>query len=482
MSRNLVRGVVGLPVAILLASCRRTPPTDPQMVAQWTHMLYGAVRSERVSPPVGSRIYAYGAIALYSGMASANPDLSPLAGKLNGLTQLPKAERKGEYDETVTSVVAERTVLDSLLREALPTVRSAIAQLADSLEIARTLSGLDANTKARSEDLGRRVGYVIVAWAHADGFDTTRGKKYVAPIGPGLWINDSPASTYTSTNESGASQAIALDNPTNALRGGSVSDRDLILNRTKRSGGTLNALNMTGATEPYWGYIRPFTLQRWNECVGAPPPPFSIKPGSVMYEDAKAVYDTHANLTPEQRTTALYWADNPGESGTPAGHWLSISSQVANAHGHSAAETAHAMVVTSIALADAFIATWGYKYQINLIRPRTYIRAVMDSTWEPAIPTPPFPEFLAGHATLSAAAAAALTAEMGAIAFDDSTSIPLGHAVRHFSSFKAAADEAMMSRLYGGIHFPSGNNGGRALGECVGGKVVERLKLRAVQD
>ncbi|HTE47994.1 MAG TPA: vanadium-dependent haloperoxidase, partial [Gemmatimonadaceae bacterium] len=400
-----------------------------------------------------------------------------LSGRLNTLPDLPRAERKGQYDETITSIAAERTLLDSMLREALPTVRAAIARLADSLETARTSTGLDADTKSRSEDLGRRVANTLVAWAHADGFDTTRGRKYVAPIGPGLWINDSPASTYTSRNESGASQAVAVDNPANALRAGSASDRDLILNRTKRAGGSLPALNMAGATEPYWGYIRPFVLQHWNECPANKPPPFSITPGSTMYEDAKVVYDVHAKLTPEQKTTALYWADNPGESGTPAGHWVSISSQVSNAHGRSAAQAARAMVTTSIALADAFIATWGYKYQVNLIRPRTYIRAVMDSTWEPAIPTPPFPEFLAGHATISAAAAAALTAELGAIAFDDSTSIALGHTVRHFDSFKAAANEAAMSRLYGGIHFPSGNNGGRTLGECVGAKVVERLKV-----
>ncbi|HTE44241.1 MAG TPA: hypothetical protein VK636_03265, partial [Gemmatimonadaceae bacterium] len=68
MSRTRRRGVVGLPAAILLASCHRTPATDPKLVAEWTHMLYGAVRAERVSPPVASRIYAYGAIALYSGM------------------------------------------------------------------------------------------------------------------------------------------------------------------------------------------------------------------------------------------------------------------------------------------------------------------------------------------------------------------------------------------------------------------------------
>ena len=51
------------------------------------------------------------------------------------------------------------------------------------------------------------------------------------------------------------------------------------------------------------------------------------------------------------------------------------------------------------------------------------------------------------------------------------------HAVRHFTDFGAAADEAGLSRVYGGIHFPSGNLAGRALGGCIGAKVVERFPV-----
>ena len=125
-----------------------------------------------------------------------------------------------------------------------------------------------------------------------------------------------------------------------------------------------------------------------------------------------------------------------------------------------------------MAQADAFIAAWGYKYQFNLLRPRTYIRRVIDSTWEPLIPTPPFPEHPAGHSTQSAAAATVITALIGAAPFTDSTSISLGHAVRSFASFHAASEEAGMSRIYGGIHYPSGNAGGLALGRCIGTAVA----------
>jgi membrane-associated phospholipid phosphatase len=136
-------------------------------------------------------------------------------------------------------------------------------------------------------------------------------------------------------------------------------------------------------------------------------------------------------------------------------------------------------VLMTLAQADAFIAIWHEKFRLNLIRPVTYIRRYIDSTWTPAIITPAFPEYPSGHSGQSAAAATVLTALLGAASFEDSTNLALGHPVRRFSSFQAAADEAAMSRLYGGIHFPMGNENGKVLGRCVGRVVLERLRTRA---
>lgn len=193
------------------------------------------------------------------------------------------------------------------------------------------------------------------------------------------------------------------------------------------------------------------------------------------------VVAARAYLTPEQRTIALYWADNAGETGTPPGHWIAIASQMVSQQRLSAGEAVRLTLLTAVAQADAFIASWAYKYQRSLIRPRTYIRAVIDSIWEPLIPTPPFPEYPSGHSTQSAAAAEVLTTLLGDVPFEDSTSISLGHAARRFPSFRAAAEEAGMSRIYGGIHFPVGNSGGRTLGRCIGEKVMERFGADAVR-
>ena len=319
---------------------------------------------------------------------------------------LPAPQKGQQYDATLIAVAAERVVLDSLLREALPTTKSAIARLADSLDAARVTLGVREATSSRSRSLGAAIGMAIVSWSRTDGFAGTRGRKYVAPVGPGMWINDAPGNTFAAQNLSGASEFVALDNPANIMRPGSTSDRGLILNRPKRAVSTLPAVNMSGMSEPYWGEIRPFVLKNRDECPVPPPQAYATDPASVAYRDARVVLETKRNLTPEQRAIAFYWADNAGESGTPVGHWISIASQMVSERRMSAEDAAQMMVQTAAAMADAFIASWHYKYQYNLYRPRPYIRSVMDSTWEPLIPTPPFPEYPSGHSTQSAAAAA----------------------------------------------------------------------------
>jgi hypothetical protein len=471
------RSVVALTAAAMLGACSRPADMDARMLSEWMRTLYGAIRVERLSPPVASRILVYATAALYSGLASTDPRMPPLAGRLNGLRELPRPESARRYDGSLVAVAAERVVLDSLLREALPTTRAAFTRLADSLSISRAAAGVDEAVRSQSADLGIRIGLAIVAWSRTDGFDGTRGRRYVPPPGPGLWVNDAPANTYAAQNLSGASEFVALDNPANLLQAGSASDRGLILNRPKRAGlATLPPVNIAGASEPYWGQLRPFALERWDECPVPTPPAYSTDTGSVFYHDARKVHATRISLTPDQRSVALYWADNAGESGTPPGHWIAIASQMVSQQQLSVPKAARLMILTAVAQADAFIAAWGYKYHHNLIRPRTYIRSAIDSAWEPLIPTPPFPEYPSGHSAQSAAAAAVMTTLIGDVPFDDSTSISIGHAVRRFKSFREAAAEAGMSRVYAGIHFPFGNTGGRALGECIGARVVERFQ------
>jgi hypothetical protein len=95
-------------------ACRREPAADPRLVTEGSRALYGAIRAERLSPPVASRLMVYASSALYSGLAAADPTLRPLTGALNGFPELPRASATGTYDGTIAALAAERVVLDSL--------------------------------------------------------------------------------------------------------------------------------------------------------------------------------------------------------------------------------------------------------------------------------------------------------------------------------------------------------------------------------
>ena len=185
---------------MIAGSACAPPPDDPRVVGELVHTLYGLVRTERLSPPVASRVYAYASTALYIGMASADPAQPDLTDLFIGLGAVPRADAGTKVDATLTALAATRVTLDSILREALPTTRSAVGRLTDSLKNARVAAGVSDNVSAQSAALGEKIGYAIVAWSHADGFDSTRGRPYTAPTGPGKWVNDNPASTYTTAS------------------------------------------------------------------------------------------------------------------------------------------------------------------------------------------------------------------------------------------------------------------------------------------
>jgi hypothetical protein len=476
-TRRSARYLISAALLTVAACARSTAPVDPQFVAEWMRNYYGLIRAERISPPVASRVLAYAAVALYEGLATGSPGLVSLAGQLSGLDSLPRPSTDRRYDPILVALAAERAVLDSLFVEGLPATRAALASLTDSLETARVSLGVPGAVRDDSRDLGARLGTAILAWAARDGFEETRTKPFRPPVGPRFWVNDSRADEYTPQNLTAVSDFVALDNPAATLRGDEASERALAVTRPKAADiRTLKAVNPTGATEPWWGTLRPFALRSADECPTPPPAAWSTAPTSEFYAEAKRVYDVGRALTEEQRQTVLYWADNPGQTGTPVGHWLAIGSQLVTQLRLSSEQAAEMFVLMTLAQADAFTAIWHEKYRLNLIRPVTYIRSYIDSTWTPAIITPPFPEHPSGHSGQSAAAATVLTALLGEVAFVDSTNVGLGHAPRRFASFQEAADEAAVSRLYGGIHYHVGNEGGKELGRCIGRLVLERLR------
>lgn len=482
MSRlHIRRFVLAVVLGVLASACSRPlPPSDPRVIAEWMQNYYGLIRAERISPPVAARVLAYAAVALYEGVVSATPSLRSLAGQLNGLDSLPRPAPGQLYDPSLVSLASEKTVLDTLFEEGLPGTKAALTTLTDSLAGARTALGIPADVQERSRELGNRIALAVLRWAAADGFDKTRTMAWTPPTGPQYWVNDTPENDYVPQNLSPATDVVVLDNPSASFRPSGAGERTLVVNRPKSTTiKSLKAINPTGATEPYWGTLRPFVMRTPNECAPPPPADFATTPGSAFYAEAMKVYDAGKTLSEDQRLTVLYWADNPGQTGTPTGHWLSIGSQVVSQLQLSSERAAELFVQGTVAQADAFIGIWHEKYHRNLIRPYTYIRRYIDSTWRTVITTPSFPEYPSGHSGQSAAAAGVFTALLGQVAFDDSTNLALGHPVRRFASFQAAADEAALSRFYGGIHYQMGNEAGKVIGRCVAEKVLQRIHTRA---
>jgi hypothetical protein len=220
-------------------------------------------------------------------------------------------------------------------------------------------------------------------------------------------------------------------------------------------------------------------LARNDDCTLPPPPEYSEEPGSAFYTEAYEIYSITQELTAEEREIARFWADDPFRTATPAGHSVSILTQVLEQEQATLDIAAEAYAKVGIAVADAFISCWRDKYQYNLVRPVTYIQNVIDPNWTPPLITPPFPEYPSGHSTESSAAAEILTALFGEeYAFTDHTHDEWGLSPRSFDSFGGFAEEAALSRMYGGIHYRSAVEQGREQGSCVANR-VNQLKFRA---
>lgn len=179
------------------------------------------------------------------------------------------------------------------------------------------------------------------------------------------------------------------------------------------------------------------------------------------------------NLTPEQLTIARFWANLSGP-----GHSVAIASQILVQESANLEMAAETYARVGIAVADAVTAVWQAKYHYNLLRPVTYIRRVIDPAWTPPLTTPSFPEYVSAHSSQSAAAATSLEYLFGQnVAFVDHAGDGDGFAPRPFNRIYAAADEAGISRIYGGIHFQHGNLDGQRQGRCVAA-IVDGLDWR----
>ncbi|WP_246727455.1 vanadium-dependent haloperoxidase [Agrobacterium sp. MA01] len=395
----------------------------------WYRLILELVRhTPTYSPPVASRAFAYLGVTAYEALAAGDTTMTSLAGQLNGLTPVPRREAGLAYDEAVVMQAALSSAAREFFGNTGPTGQRALKRMTEKLS-SEVAVGLAPDLVARSQAYGESITAHILAWSLDDG-----GAKVENMGFPLEFALGSNKDSWVPTSLINQQQMPLL---------------------------------------PQWGENRPFALQTGNGCPLPAPPVYSEEKDSDFYKEAMEVYEAVNSVTDEQRAIARFWSDDPMLSPTPPGHWIVIALKVLDEQEAGAAEHADLLARLGISLADAFIGCWHSKFEYDLLRPVTYIKRVIDPKWEPILITPPFPEYPSGHSTQSGAAATVLTAFFGEnFAFTDNTHEKDKLPNRSFKSFWDAAEEAGISRLYGGIHFRAAIDRGLDQGRCIGEKAV----------
>ena len=424
-------------ISSFLLSCSEKKPValnEVEVLVNNEDQLTQVIIYDVFTPPVASRIYVYTSLASYEAIRFAKEGTSSIAEKLNGFGKMPIPEKGKNYNYTLAATKAFFKVARNVKVFSVDSLNKYEQSIYDNYK-----ARLDETTYNNSVAFGDTVAGTILARAKKDGYAISRGKqKYIGSHEPGKWRPTPP--------------------------------------------------DYLDGVEWCWNTMKPMVLDSAAQFKPNRPPQYDTKPGTTFYKMMKEVYDINKNLTSEQKLIAKYWDDNPfviehaghmmfgNKKITPGGHWIGITAQVVKQTNADIVKTAQSFALTSIALFDGFISCWDEKYRSSYVRPVTVINELIDKNWAPLLQTPPFPEYTSGHSTITASAATVLTKLYGDnFAFEDSSDYHYIGLKRKFSSFQAAAAEASMSRVYGGIHYVLSVNTGSEQGKKVGGLVVKKL-------
>ncbi len=431
-------------ISICEQSCRPTTTpevynksaSDPELIHDLGEELTNIVIHDIFKPPVASRIYAYSYMAAYEALVPGNPEYRSLSGQLNGFDTSPQPEPDKQYCFPLASAKAFTIVGRTLTfsGDMWDTYEKDFFKKYEAM-------GIPDDVIERSTSYGEAIANHIIAYSGKDNYKQIRGFRYTVTNEPGSWVPTPPA--------------------------------------------------YADACEPMWNTVRPFTLDSVRQFVCPPPAKYDLAKNSPFMKLTNEVYDIVKNLTDEQRTTAYFWDDNAfvtnvvghvmfaNKKMTPPGHWLAITRTVARDKKLDMMQATEAYTLGSLSMFDAFVSCWDEKYKSVRIRPETVINNGWDPEWRPYLETPPFPEYVSGHSSVSAACGTVLTNLLGDnVAFTDTTEKKYGHGVKSFKSFEEAYWNASYSRMYGGIHYRDGVEEGTHLGQTVGAWVWKKVQTR----
>jgi len=410
--------------------------SDPLLFSKTVKSLNDIVLENNFPPMVAARNYAYANIAAYECVSAGDPSYKTLAGQIKHMPVMPKPGN-GDIDFSMAALLAFVKV-----GNAVTFPEGSMMNYYDHLNHMADSAGMPSNVLKNTKDFSDTIAAAILAWSKGDNYSATRGaSRFSVSDSPGRWVPTPPM------------YATAL--------------------------------------EPQWMEIRPMVMDSASQFKPVRPPVFNMKDkNSEFYRSLMEVKNIGDSLNDEQKHIADFWDDNPFKMNvtghvmfatkkfSPAGHWMNITGIGAKKANADFNTTVAAYAKTAIALFDAFISCWDEKYRSNYIRPETVINSTIDQEWRPYIQTPPFPSYTSGHSTISAAAAEVMTEYFGdKLSFTDTSLLEFGIANREIKSFRDAAQEASISRLYGGIHYRFDLDAGNESGLKIGKNIVEQLKM-----
>lgn len=422
----------------ILAGCKsssKVAPLDNRAISDVITQMTNLMVHDVTNPPLAARFFSYACLAGYEIVSENNSRHESMYGKLNNYPHLSKPDSIHNYSYPLAALLAMIETAKKLQPSGSMLEEYQRRFIDSCIEIGYSEEVID-NSKKYAVAVSKR----ILAYAKADGYNRISNFARYTPLNEeGTWYPTPPA--------------------------------------------------YFAAVEPYFKTVRSFTLDTCSQFKPIPPVPFSKDKNSAFYKLMTLNYKD--SLTEENREIAAFWDCNPfavQDNGhllvgikkiSPGAHWLGITGIACEKAGKSFDETMEIYTTVSVGLMDAFICCWDEKYRSNRIRPETAIRKYIDVNWKPFIQTPPFPEYLSGHSTISASSATILTSYFGDhFTYTDTVETRYGLAPRSFKSFQDAAVEAGISRFYGGIHFIDAVDNGREQGLHVGNWVLTKLKKR----
>ena len=408
---------------------------DAAVVTDWYDLIKTlTIETPGYTPPVAARAFGYTSVALYEAVVPGMSNKISLSGKLTDLNIQTEIDAKATYHwPTVANTVLAKMTQYFYLNTSEERL-AAITDLKEKYDLAfLALNGAEVHQV--SVNLGDQVAGKIINWSLTDGGKDAQFNNFPTDFSPQL------GDQYWSAT----------------------------------------APDFQSALQPYWGKNRPMMMANIEgEVMPAAPPEFSIEESSLCYQRALEVYNVVNTLSPEQRKIAEFWSDDPVTTATPPGHSISIVNQLIKENNADLSVAVEAFAKVGIGISDAFVSCWKVKYETLYPRPITFINLHIDADWKPVLGTPPFPEYTSGHSVQSGALAEILTSFFGEnYAFTDRTHenrTDIDGTPRGYTSFKNMAEEAAISRLYGGIHFQEAIDNGLEQGYQIG-KNVNSLDL-----